>query len=77
MPHDYGIHVTDKKALRICRARDIRSTVKYSNQGCTRWAKNPQYLAENLLNLQFYACKPNEKWLTDVTELEPRNILCK
>ena len=68
--HDYGIHVNDKRVLRICRARDIRSTVKYSNHGCTRRAKNPQYLAENLLDRQFYAEKPNEKWLTDVTEFK-------
>ncbi|WP_143482338.1 IS3 family transposase, partial [Pseudoflavonifractor sp. An176] len=68
--HDYGIHVNDKRVLRICRARDIRSTVKYSNHSCTRRAKNPQYLAENLLDRQFYAVKPNEKWLTDVTEFK-------
>ena len=68
--HDHGIHVNDKRVLRICRARDIRSTVKYNNQGCTRRAKNPQYLAENLLNRQFYAKKSNEKWLTDVTEFK-------
>ena len=68
--HDHGIHVNDKRVLRICRARDIRSTVKYNNRGCTRQAKNPQYLAENLLDRQFYAAKPNEKWLTDVTEFK-------
>ena len=68
--HDYGIHVNDKRVLRICRARDIRSTVKYNNHGCTRQAKNPQYVAENLLNRQFHAAKPNEKWLTDVTEFK-------
>ena len=68
--HDHGIHVNDKRVLRICRARDIRSTVKYNNRGCTRQAKNPQYLAENLLDRQFYAEKPNEKWLTDVTEFK-------
>ena len=60
----------DKRVLRICRARDIRSTVKYNNRGCTRSAKNPQHLAENLLDRQFYAAKPNEKWLTDVTEFK-------
>ena len=48
--HDCGIHVNDKRVLRICRTRDIRSTVKYNNRGCTRHAKNPQYLAENLLD---------------------------
>ena len=68
--HDHGIHVNDKRVLRICRARDIHSTVKYNNRGCTRQAKNPQYLAENLLDRQFYAAKPNEKWLTDVTEFK-------
>jgi transposase InsO family protein len=68
--HDYGIHVNDKRVLRICRARDIRSTVKYSNHGCTRRAKNPQALADNLLDRQFHAEKPNEKWLTDVTEFK-------
>ena len=68
--HDYGIYVNDKRVLRICRARDIRSTVKYSHHGCTRRAKNPQYVAENLLNRQFHAEHPNEKWLTDVTEFK-------
>lgn len=68
--HDYDIHVNDKRILRICRAKDIKSTIKYNNHGCTRQAKNPQYLADNLLNRQFYAQKPNEKWLTDVTEFK-------
>ena len=68
--HDHGIHVNDKRILRICRARGIKSTIKYGNNGCTRRAKNPQYLAENLLDRQFFAEKPNEKWLTDVTEFK-------
>lgn len=68
--HDYNIHINDKRVLRICRMRNIKSTVKYSNHGCTRRAKNPQYLAENLLDRQFHASRPNEKWLTDVTEFK-------
>ena len=68
--HDHGIHVNDKRVLRICRATGIKSTIKYSNHGCTRQAKNPQYIAENLLNRQFHADRPNEKWLTDVTEFK-------
>lgn len=56
--------------LRICRSRDIKSTIKYANNGCTRNAKNPQHIAENLLNREFYADAPNEKWLTDVTEFK-------
>jgi len=68
--HDQGIHVNDKRVLRICRSSGIKSTIKYANHGCTRQAKNPQYLAENLLNRQFHASRANEKWLTDVTEFK-------
>ena len=54
--------------LRICRKLNIKSTIKYSNNGCTRQAASPQYIAENILNREFTAKAPNEKWLTDVTE---------
>ena len=54
----------------ICRTRDIKSTIKYRNHGCTRQADNPQFIAENILNRKFTADKPNEKWLTDVTEFK-------
>ena len=66
----HGICISDKRMLRICRTKDIKSTIKYANNGCTRNATNPQYVAENLLNRAFHADKPNEKWLTDVTEFK-------
>ena len=68
MERYHGIDVNDKRVLRICRKLNIKSTVKYSNNGCTRQAANPQYIAENILNREFTAKAPNEKWLTDVTE---------
>ena len=68
--HDQAIHVNDKRVLRICQVLGIKSTIKYTNNGCTRQAKNPQYTAENLLDRKFYADRPNEKWLTDVTEFK-------
>lgn len=64
----HGIKVSDKRVLRICRSLDIKSTIKYSNHGCTRQSKNPQYIAENFLNREFKAEAPNLKWVTDVTE---------
>lgn len=73
--HDHDIYVNDKRILRICRAKGIKSTIKYSSHSCTRQAKSPQYIAENLLNRQFYADKPNEKWLTDVTEFNGMRAL--
>lgn len=70
LQHDHGIHVNDKRVLRICRVKGIKSTIKYQNNGCTRHAKNPQHVAENVLNRDFHALKPNTKWLTDVTEFK-------
>ncbi len=60
--------VNDKRVLRICRKLNIKSTIKYSSNGCTRQSKNPQYIVENILNREFTSEAPNEKWLTDVTE---------
>ena len=68
MERYHGIDVNDKRVLRICRKLNIKSTIKYSNNGCTRQSANPQYIAENILNREFTAKAPNEKWLTDVTE---------
>lgn len=70
LDHDYHIHVNDKRVLRICRVKKICSTIKYRNNGCTRHANSPQYLAENILNREFYASAPNLKWVTDVTEFK-------
>jgi transposase InsO family protein len=65
-----GIHVSDNHVLRIMRILGIQSTVKFQRKGCTRSASNPQQVAENILNRDFHADKPNEKWLTDVTEFK-------
>jgi len=66
----HGIRANDKRVLRICRRKGIKSTIKYSNHGCTRQSASPQFIAENLLNREFTAEAPNQKWLTDVTEFK-------
>ncbi len=53
---------------RICRKLSIKSTIEYANNGCTRQSPNSQHIAENILNREFSADAPNEKWLADVTE---------
>lgn len=67
---EYDIHTSDKHVLRIMRILGIQSTVKFQRKGCTRSASDPQYLAENILDRNFHSDKPNEKWLTDVTEFK-------
>ena len=59
--HDYGIYVNDKRVLRLCRKKNIKSTIKYRKPCCTRSAKDPQHIAGNLLARKFHAQRPNEK----------------
>ena len=66
----HGIHVNDKRVLRIARALHIQSTIKFRRRGCTRSAASPQYVAKNYLGRRFHADAPNLKWLTDVTEFK-------
>ena len=70
LTHDHKLNVNEKRVLRICRSLDIKSTIRYKNNGCTRQAANPQHIAKNWLNRQFHSDRPNEKWLTDVTEFK-------
>ena len=70
LQHDDHIKANDKRIRRICRYRQIRSNLKYRYDGCTRPSKNPAYIAENILNRDFHAEQPNEKWVTDVTEFK-------
>ena len=70
MERYYGMHLNDKRVLRICREANIKSTMKYRSRGCTRRASTPQFIAENILGRDFTAGTPNEKWLTDVTEFK-------
>ena len=42
LTHDYKLNVNEKRVLRICRSLDIKSTIKYKNNGCTRQAAKAQ-----------------------------------
>ncbi|MFI3171814.1 MAG: IS3 family transposase [Eubacteriales bacterium] len=70
LEHDEDIYVNDKRVLRICQKKKIQSIVKGRHNCCTRPATDPAYIAENILNREFTAKKPNEKWVTDVTEFK-------
>ena len=70
LAHDENIHVNDKRVLRLCRKKKIQSIVKGRHNCCTKPASDPAYVAENILNREFEAQRPNEKWVTDVTEFK-------
>lgn len=70
LAHDYNINVNDKRVLRVCRKKKVQSYIKHRYNCCTKPASDPAYIAENVLNREFKSDKPNEKWLTDVSEFK-------
>ncbi|WP_420842609.1 IS3 family transposase [Fervidibacillus albus] len=63
-----GKKVNHKRIYRLMKMAGIQSVIRRKK---TRYKRsNPQHVAENLLNREFTAEKPNEKWVTDVTELK-------
>ena len=70
LEHDHNIKVNDKRVLRVCRKKNVQSQIKHKYNCCTKPASDPAYIAENILNRDFNSDKPNEKWLTDVTEFK-------
>lgn len=66
---DHDVYVNNKSVRGICRVRDIRSTVKYSRQ-LHQIDQEFSVYCRGLLNRQFYATRPNEKWLSDVAEFK-------
>ena len=61
----------DKRIYRLMRILGLKSVIRIKKK---RYVKSiPQHVAENLLNRKFTADKPNQKWLTDVTEFKYGN----
>ncbi len=70
LERDTGKHISDKRALRICRKGRITSNIKWKPKSCTRGDGNPYHIAENTLNRNFTADTPNQKWCTDISEFK-------
>lgn len=70
LSRECGFRINDKRMLRICRAKKLQSTIKWKPMCCTRGVRNAAHVADNILNREFTASEPNEKWLTDVSEFK-------
>lgn len=57
-----------KRIYRLMKVVGLRSVIRIKKKQYKR--TTPQHVAENILNREFTAEKPNEKWVTDVTELK-------
>ncbi|OOM76063.1 integrase core domain protein [Clostridium puniceum] len=60
-----------KRIYRLMKSINMRSVIRKKRKSYIQ--STPQITAENKLNREFYANKPNEKWLTDVTEFKLLN----
>ena len=60
-----------KRIYRLMKSVDMKSVIRRRKNKYT--PSTPQITAENVLNREFQADKPNQKWLTDVTEFKLTN----
>lgn len=63
--------INHKRVYRLMKLAGIQSIIRRKKRNYVR--STPQQVAENLLNREFNAEEPNQKWLTDVTEFKYGN----
>lgn len=68
---EHDIVVNRKRVYRLMKLESMQSIIRRKRKSYPR--SNPQHIAENILNREFVAERPNQKWLTDVTEFKYGN----
>ena len=64
----FGRNVNEKRVRRLMLVAGIHCVIR---RKCPLYIRNrPQQTAENILNRDFKVAGPNQKWVTDVTELK-------
>ncbi|MFZ3171233.1 MAG: IS3 family transposase [Carboxydocellales bacterium] len=66
-----GKQYNHKRIYRLMKSVNMKSVIRKKKKKYTQ--STPQITAENVLNREFQADKPNQKWLTDVTEFKLTN----
>lgn len=61
-------HFNKKRIRRLMQILHLKSVCRRKRYNYIK--STPEVTAENVLNREFYADAPNEKWLTDVTEFK-------
>ncbi len=64
----HGRKFNHKRVYRLMRLGGIQSVIRRKKK--RYFLSTPQHVAENILNREFLADKPNQKWVTDVTEFK-------
>ncbi|MEC4565759.1 IS3 family transposase [Paenibacillus sp. CMAA1739] len=67
LQHDHGVWMNHKKVLRLMQVLGIRSQIRRKHR-CNYASCTAGRAARNLLKRDFKADKPNQKWVTDITQ---------
>lgn len=65
---EHNVHCNKKRIRRLMQMLHLKSVCRKKRYNHIK--STPEVTAENILNRDFHADKPNEKWLTDVTEFK-------
>lgn len=65
---EHEVHYNKKRIHRLMQILHLKSVTRVKKKNYT--PSTPEITAENILNRDFHADAPNEKWLTDVTEFK-------
>ncbi|MBP1916370.1 transposase InsO family protein [Lederbergia galactosidilyticus] len=68
MNRKFDRNFNHKRIYRLMKVFGIQFVIRKKKKTYKR--STPQHVAENVLNREFTAEKPNEKWVTDVTEFK-------
>jgi putative transposase len=63
-----GKNYNHKRIYRLMKVAGIESVIRRKKSKYKR--SKPEHIADNILNREFSAEKPNKKWVTDVTEFK-------
>lgn len=64
---DRGIFVSRPRVARLMRSMGIRSIISKKFKVCTTESDHPYVPSKNLLDRDFTATRPGEKWVSDIT----------
>lgn len=70
---EHKVHYNQKRVYRLMKLLHLKSVTRIKRKNYI--PSTPEITAENVLNRDFHADAPNEKWLTDVTEFKYYNGL--
>lgn len=68
-----GIHVSRQRVARIMKSKGLRSIIVGKFKVCTTDSNHDKEVSPNILNREFTAGSPSEKWVSDITYIRTKS----